>query len=197
MKKTLNSSKSSTVRIQPVHWLVGLAIAGLIGLYTINASSASVPVPGGGPLTKIYVATNGSDLNPGTPLKPVRSVKRAVDLNADIAVLMGKTYRLPMTAEHKNVGGIDLKKPLLVITDQTPWEHSPSSSKGGYTEVLPAVAANGRVVIDYRFLKFKSTTGSFSTIGSTVYPGVEAKFLKFQNTEFWGSGLQNVRYQGD
>ncbi len=184
-----NKFESLHSRLKPVHWVVAIAIVAVIVYLSTNGSSAATDQ---GPLTKIYVATAGNDRNPGTPAQPVRSVKQAVALGADIAVLMGKTYTLPMGPEHLQGGGITLYKSLLVITNQTPWEQSPSSSKGGYTEVLPAVG-NGGKNIDYRFLKFKGGAG----FGGNSAVDVTARFLKFQNTEFWGNQLVNVRYQGD
>jgi hypothetical protein len=184
-------------KIKSAYWLLGIVVAAVLMVMSSKSSQAAVSVdpPPPAPEMKIYVATNGSDFQNGSsPMTSVRSVKRAIALGANKIIFVGPTYELPLALEHKQSGGLVLKKSVLLVSNQTPWEEAPSSSKGGYTEILPARNLDGTVNIDYRFLKLRPASNySIGGQGNSMV----VKFLKFQNTELWGDGLNVVRYQGD
>ena len=169
-----------------------------IAVATIGSSSASTLfLDPGPPPVKIYVKTTGSDTLDGKTIPTaVRSVRRAVELGGSQIVLVGPTYELPLLPEHKLGGKIPLPRSILLVSNQTPWEQAPSSSKGGFTEIIPAKNPNGKSNIDYRFLRLAGDN-SVNLFGGGSGRSVSARFLKFQNTELWGDGLHTVRYQGD
>ena len=173
--------------------IVAVIIVAVIAVKTINSSSAFtiVPPPGAGGNYKLYVATNGSDNNSGkTVTDPLRSIEMAVKKQADIVVLVGAEYQLPMESEHTEKGpSIKIEKPLLIISNQTPWEQAPSSSQGGFTVIKPPRAA-GRQMNDYHLLKL---AGKYNT----TVDKLTLRFVRFSDTELRASMMMTTTYQGD
>ncbi len=173
--------------------IVAIIVVGIFIINSIASSSAFTitPPPIGGGNYKLYVATSGSDRNTGKePSSPLRSIEEAVKRSADIVVLMGTEYQLPTEPEHTDKGyAIPLTKSLTIVSNQTPWEQSPSSSKGGYTAVVPP-RIGGKVLNQYHILKLKGKYG--------VSPDkLTVKFIRFSNTELVSSLVALTRYQGD
>lgn len=138
---------------------------------------------------KIYVATQGHDANDGkTPQTPVRSLRRALSLEGMIIVVMGPTYELPLMAEHVDGGTLTLGRGAIFVSDQTPWEQSPSSASGGCTEILPARNPNGTFSARHVYVNM---TGQQMTSESATM-----RFLSFSRTELRLRNVDNTSVKG-
>ncbi|MFH0905282.1 MAG: hypothetical protein V1826_00990 [bacterium] len=169
--------------------IVAVIIVAVLIVKSIAPSPAFTIIPPGHPSLKLYVATSGLDSNTGLdPAKPLRSILKAAMQGADIVVLEGTEYQLPPKSEHTNDGqSIPLEKSIMIVSDQTPWEHSPSSSNGGYTTIVPP-KIGGRVRNEYHILRLR---GKYLTNQLTV------KFIRFSDTELQAYMLSRTTYQGD
>ena len=162
-----------------------------VGLFVVSALSAGLPAVA--QAQTFFVATNGSDSNPGTEALPFKTIgKGASALTPGTTVLIkGGTYSESLISY------------LTIIRSGTSWAApvTISAYPGARVVMRPASAPNvidlnspglKYLILDGLVLDAVNTVNDPSNLGNGIYIGAGASFIRVKNTEILNAPGQGI-----